>query len=232
MSKKLLSLLIEEIKEQGYGLYWGDIKLDDDTKLKDTRGYDFEKNKSISLSDKKAPDPVASSNDNNSGETNVLTNYTATDYKGKDYGFTLNNYPECVDKGKPCVGGKNGDWNGTLPRSLEVASWLKEMGINPGSQKRSKKETANNNVSDHWSGQDFTYAIDFPCKGKKGDKAYLKLKSEFESRGMVTNGVMSVEQTKKNKGKWINFNHNGYRYQIGWNVKDHYDHIHLGVKKL
>ena len=231
MGKRLLSLLVEEIKEQGYGLYWGDIKLDDKTKLKDIRGYDFQQNKTISLSDKKAPDPV-NTNTNQSDETNVLSNYAATDYKGKDYGFKLYDYPDCLDKPKPCVGGKDGDWNGSLPRALEVASWLKGMNIEPGSQKRSKKESADNYVSDHWSGQDFTYAIDFPCSGKKGNKAFLKLKDEFESRGMVHDGVMSEEQTKKNKGKWVNFNYNGYRYQIGWNVKNHEDHIHLGIKKL
>jgi hypothetical protein len=33
-------------------------------------------------------------------------------------------------------------------------------------------------------------------------------------------------------GSWLDLNKDGYRYQIGWKVADHFDHIHVGVKKL
>ena len=33
-------------------------------------------------------------------------------------------------------------------------------------------------------------------------------------------------------GRWRNINIEGYRYQIGWRVSGHYNHVHVGVRKL
>jgi predicted chitinase len=32
-------------------------------------------------------------------------------------------------------------------------------------------------------------------------------------------------------GSWFNITIDGYRYQVGWKVKNHFDHIHVGVKR-
>jgi len=148
------------------------------------------------------------------------------------YGFaTGSKYPGCLDQGKVCLGGGiNGDWAGSAERALQMASWLKDLGFNPGSQKRSNKLTASGNRSDHWDGSKDSYGIDLPCRGEKGDKGWKKLREEFVKRGWISEDKMPDKLLQKGNGKWINFNVGTYRYQVGWNVKDHYDHIHVGVR--
>ena len=148
------------------------------------------------------------------------------------YGFAVGSaYPKCLDQGKVCLGGGiNGDWAGSAERALQMASWLKDLGFNAGSQKRSRKLTASGNRSDHWDGSKDSYGIDLPCRGKKGDDGWKKLREEFVKRGWISEDKMSDRLLQKGNGKWINFNVGNYRYQVGWNVTNHYDHIHVGVR--
>jgi hypothetical protein len=148
------------------------------------------------------------------------------------YGFaTGSKYPGCLDQGKVCLGGGiNGDWAGSTERALQMASWLKDLGFNAGSQKRSRKLTASGNRSDHWDGSKDSYGIDLPCRGEKGNNGWKKLREEFVKRGWVSEDKMPDRLLQKGNGKWINFNVGNYRYQVGWNVTNHYDHIHVGVR--
>ena len=148
------------------------------------------------------------------------------------YGFSVGpEYPECLDKRQVCLGGGvNGNWAGSAEKALEVASWLKSLDIKPGSQKRSREKTASGRRSDHWEGSKDSYGVDLPCKGEKGDNGWKKLRDEFKSRGWIGDGDMPDKLLEKGKGKWVNFNVGNYRYQVGWNVSGHYDHIHVGVR--
>lgn len=148
------------------------------------------------------------------------------------YGFAAgSNYPKCLNQRKVCLGGGiNGDWAGSAERALQMASWLKDLGFNPGSQKRSRKLTASGNRSDHWDGSKDSYGIDLKCRGEKGDKGWKKLREEFVKRGWISEDKMPDKLLQRGNGKWINFNVGTYRYQVGWNVTNHYDHIHVGVR--
>lgn len=148
------------------------------------------------------------------------------------YGFAVGSaYPKCLDQGKVCLGGGiNGDWAGSAERALQMASWLKDLGFNPGSQKRSRKLTASGNRSDHWDGSKDSYGIDLPCRGEKGDNGWKKLREEFVKRGWISEDKMPDKLLQRGNGKWINFYVGNYRYQVGWNVTNHYDHIHVGVR--
>ena len=148
------------------------------------------------------------------------------------YGFAVGSaYPKCLDQGKVCLGGGiNGDWAGSAERALQMASWLKDLGFNPGSQKRSRKLTASGNRSDHWDGSKDSYGIDLPCRGEKGDRGWKKLREEFVKRGWISEDKMPDKLLQRGNGKWINFYVGTYRYQVGWNVTNHYDHIHVGVR--
>lgn len=136
------------------------------------------------------------------------------------------NFPEgSVDSGNVVRGGINGDWDGSMQRALKIANYAKEcLGKNKviSSQKRSRKKTASGNVSDHWEDNLSAYAVDIPVKGNKGDELLKCIMSKFD------NGSHS----SYDGGEWLNVNIDGYRYQFGWKVKDHYDHIHIGVKKI
>lgn len=120
-----------------------------------------------------------------------------------------------VDSGKAFAGGEGGNWGGAMPLALALA---RSVGATPSSQKRSTRLTASGNPSDHWVGSTRSYATDLPTSGAAGDALLKKLSASL--------GV------PLRAGIWNNVNIGGYRYQIGWKTKDHFDHIHVGVKKL
>lgn len=135
------------------------------------------------------------------------------------YGFT----PGSVDSGRVVNGGVGGDWAGSEPRALALA---RAVGATPSSQKRSRRLTASGNVSDHWIGSTTSYATDLPTSGSAGDKLFSKV------MGYLAQLSGNPELAKVGSGSWRNFDIGGYRYQVGWRVPGHYDHVHVGVKKI
>lgn len=142
-------------------------------------------------------------------------------YPDKMFGYQVG----AIDSGKAVMGGAGGDWGGSMPRALWFArvadDWAESKGKNRGlttSQKRSRVLTASGNMSDHFKGNENAYAVDISASGAEGDALLAYIMARFghpEYKG----------------GSWFNINKNGYRYQIGWRVKNHFDHIHVGVKK-
>ena len=126
-----------------------------------------------------------------------------------------------VDSGKVVSGGTNGNWNGSMPRALRIAKIANQFaGKNLViSQKRSNVQTANGNTSDHWVGVPDSYAVDLAATGKSGDE-------------LLAHIMKSFGHPEYTGGKWFNVTKDGYRYQFGWRVTGHYDHIHVGVKKV
>ena len=134
------------------------------------------------------------------------------------YGFPQGD----VDSGNVVLGGTDGNWGGSMERALEIASFAKACGgKNPSSQKRSKVKTASGNVSDHYEGNPSAYAVDIPASGTQGDELLKCIMGKF-------NGG---RQAGYKGGEWLNVPKDGYRYQFGWRVPNHYDHIHIGVIK-
>ena len=109
-----------------------------------------------------------------------------------------------------------GGWAGAEAPALAIA---KLSGLPITSQKRDRKLTASGNPSDHWTGSTQSYAVDLGTSGAAGDRAFMKI-------------VTALGRPDLKPGSWHNLNIGGYRYQIGWRTKGHYDHIHVGVKKL
>jgi len=142
-------------------------------------------------------------------------------YADPTFGFPIGD----VDSKLVMPGGVNDDWGGSMPRALAFArvatDFMKEK-FNKGnpitSQKRRLVKTASGGISDHWKGNLEAYAVDIACSGKQGDQLFTHLMNWF--------GHPEVKS-----GKWINIREGGYRYQIGWRVGGHYNHIHIGVKK-
>jgi len=136
------------------------------------------------------------------------------------YGFPEGN----VDSGKVLTGGVGGNWGGSMDIALEILSFAKDCKGGDkvvSSQKRSRKKTASGKVSDHYVGNLGAYAVDIPTSGKQGDELLACIMEKW-------NGGSNKDYKG---GKWLNVNVGGYRYQFGWRVKDHYNHIHVGVKK-
>lgn len=129
-----------------------------------------------------------------------------------------------VDSGNVTFGGEGGNWGGSLPRALQLA---KLVGATPTSQKRTRKHTASGGISDHWSGSTSSYAVDLPYTAQSGwtprtdpgDRAFMQL-------------VRFLGQPNLRPGAWRNINRDGYRYQLGWQVPGHFNHIHIGVQRV
>ena len=141
-------------------------------------------------------------------------------YEDNTYGFPTG----AVDSGKVNPGGEGGNWGGSMEKTLKIASFAKKcLGKDNviSSQKRSRVKTASGNVSDHYKGNTNAYAVDIPVRGKAGDELLACIMKSWD------NGSHSNYKG----GVWLNVTKDGYRYQFGWKVKDHYDHIHVGVKK-
>lgn len=142
-------------------------------------------------------------------------------YPNKTFGYPTGE----VDTLNVNQGGAGGDWGGSLPRALWFArvadDWAAANGKKGSlisSQKRSRVLTASGNTSDHFKGNDNAYAVDISCAGAEGDSLLAYIMERFghpEYKG----------------GSWFNITIDGYRYQVGWKVKNHFDHIHVGVKK-
>ena len=129
-----------------------------------------------------------------------------------------------VDSGKVVLGGEGGNWGGSMDRALEILNIVRNCKGSDSvvsSQKRTREKTTSGNVSDHYIGNLSAYAVDIPAKGDSGDKLLACIMKKWN------NGSNSDYKG----GKWLNINKDGYRYQFGWRVKGHFDHIHVGVKK-
>jgi hypothetical protein len=113
-------------------------------------------------------------------------------------------------------GGIGGDWAGAGPIAETIAI---VSGLPVISRKRATKNTADGGISDHYEGQTDAYAVDLGATGAVGDKAAEKIAEWLGVKGYKG-------------GRWLSVNKGGYRIQVGWRVKDHYDHIHVGVNKL
>lgn len=125
-----------------------------------------------------------------------------------------------VDSGKLLNGGAGGNWGGALSQAVRLQ---KLAGITPSSQKRSRRNTASGGVSDHWVGSTSSYAMDLP--GSPGD-------------GRTDAAAQRIVRALGGPANWGGGNfvttRNGYRYQVIWKSNvggNHYDHIHVGVRR-
>ena len=141
--------------------------------------------------------------------------------ESETYGF-----PEGeVDSKNVFLGGENNNWDGSMERALEFAKMAKECTGKSDvimSQKRSREKTASGGVSDHYAGNLSAYAVDLYASGEEGDKLLACMMEKWNDGS----------NSDYKGGHWLNVKKDGYRYQFGWRVSGHFDHIHVGVKKI
>lgn len=114
------------------------------------------------------------------------------------------------------------DWGG----SQSVANQLRDVSIANGltvsSAKRETKNTKSGGISDHWVGNKNAYAYDMAGSVAQMDEA---IKDLLEVFGVRWGGGEVIK----------NFYRNGYRIQILYRTYvggNHFNHIHIGVKKV
>jgi hypothetical protein len=143
-------------------------------------------------------------------------------YPDQTFGYPVGEYPTNGKNSRlVTIGGEGNNWGNTTGKALAFA---KQSEIFLGrnvltSQKRDWLLTASGNISDHSTTNKIAYGIDLACDVPTGDKLIAHLMQWFDNdsyRG----------------GKWHNVVKDGYRYNIGWRVPGHFNHIHVGVKKV
>lgn len=128
-----------------------------------------------------------------------------------------------VDSDLAMKGGVGGNWAGSMPLALQLA---KAVGLPITSQKRSRQRTASGGISDHWVGSTSSYAVDLGTSGAQGD-AKWKAMMQYLARRYNKPDIRSTTP-----GAWRNMTLGGYRYNMGWEVPGHYDHIHAGIERV
>jgi len=125
-------------------------------------------------------------------------------------------------------GGDGGDWGGSLPKLISI---LPAGDWKAGSQKRVKKLSKSNNVSDHYDGKTNSYAGDFGLNSTFGGD---KEKATQFAIAVAQNAGKDIDSWTPYIGKYLNIDSDGYRVQIIWQSMvggNHYDHVHVGVRK-
>ncbi len=118
----------------------------------------------------------------------------------------------------------SGEWGGSkslADRFAQVA--VDAGGLSVGSTKRNTRNTAGGGISDHWSGSTSSYAYDLSGTVANMDKAAKALMKTF---GVKWDGRSPIIK---------NFYSNGYRIQVLYRAiidgVDHFNHIHVGVRR-
>lgn len=120
-----------------------------------------------------------------------------------------------------------GGYGGTELLARDAISFARDLGFSAGSQKRGtiirNGRVLSGTRSDHHHAQRNAYAVDFPARGARGDALAAQLARRY---GMPGNGAGTYE------GRNIRIDGETYRVQLLWRVQGHYDHVHLGFRRV
>lgn len=113
-----------------------------------------------------------------------------------------------------------GGWGGSKNIAYQLT---KSLGLQATSEKRDRRNTSSGGVSDHWTGSTNAYARDLGGSVSAMDNAAVRLARQL--------GIAY----KKGQELVATVNRNGYRIQVLYRTNvggNHFDHIHVGVKRI
>jgi hypothetical protein len=136
---------------------------------------------------------------------------------------TLTNQP-AVSLGRLDFRDTSGAWGGSAKFARALARLGRPYGCTSTSEKRRRKYTASGGISDHWVGSKAAYAIDLDSPSCSmtypGGDADRTARAIARSLGMPRHtGTITVVR-------------GAYRFQLLWQAADHYDHVHVGVRRV
>lgn len=111
-------------------------------------------------------------------------------------------------------------WKGSKSVGAALA---KGSGLPVSSEKRGTVRTASGGVSDHYEGNRDSYAWDLAVSGDLGTKKARWIAKQLGVKNWQGGSWLNVTRT---------INGRKYRFQVGWNIPDHYNHIHMGVDRV
>jgi len=129
-----------------------------------------------------------------------------------------------VPKPPPIKAG--GPWGGSQKVTNEAKRIAATMGIPVTSQKRNLADTrrvGSSTDSDHYTGNKTAFAVDFGVSGARGDQLARAIASKY---GIPPGKIGTFN------GHVVRVGGASYRLHLFWRVAGHFDHVHLGVRRV
>ncbi len=118
-----------------------------------------------------------------------------------------------------------GGWGGSEGVANAARSIARDMGIPVTSTKRNLADTervGSNTGSDHFTGNTNAYAVDFGVAGARGTELARAIADRYgiprSSIGTFNRHTVTIDGQR-------------YSVQLLWQVRGHYDHVHLGIRR-
>lgn len=119
-----------------------------------------------------------------------------------------------------------GGWGGSERVADAARSIAAQMGIPVTSTKRNLADTqrvGSSTSSDHYTGNTNAYAVDFGVSGARGTQLARQIADRY---GIPRSNIGTFNHHT------VTINGQRYRLQLLWQVSGHYDHVHLGIKRV
>lgn len=129
-----------------------------------------------------------------------------------------------TDAGRVTPGRGWGGSEGVVDRAKAIA---REMGVPVTSQKRNLAETrrvGSSTGSDHYTGNRNSFATDFGVAGARGDALARRIADAY--------GIPRSNIGTYNRHTITAADGNRYSVQLLWRVSGHFDHVHVGVRRV
>ena len=129
-----------------------------------------------------------------------------------------------VSLGDLDFGDTAGPWGGSQKFAQALAALGEPYGCVSTSEKRERKYTSSGGISDHWVGSTDAYAVDIDSASctmaYPGGEADRTARAIAAALGMPAHtGIVNVVR-------------GAYRFQLLWQTDGHYDHVHIGVRRV
>jgi peptidoglycan hydrolase-like protein with peptidoglycan-binding domain len=119
-----------------------------------------------------------------------------------------------------------GPWGGSQNVANAAKRIAAAMGIPVTSQKRNLADTrrvGSSTDSDHYTGIKTAFAVDFGVSGARGDQLARAIASKY---GIPPGKIGTFN------GHVVRVGGASYRLHLFWRVAGHFDHVHLGVRRV
>jgi hypothetical protein len=117
-----------------------------------------------------------------------------------------------------------GAWGGSQKFAVALAGLGRRYGCVSTSEKRDRKYTSSGGISDHWVGSSDAYAVD--VDSPSCTMAYPG--GEADSTAEAIAAVLGMPQHTGT----VETVRGSYRFQLLWQTDGHYNHVHIGVKRV
>jgi hypothetical protein len=118
----------------------------------------------------------------------------------------------------------SGAWGGSKKFALALAGLGERFGCVATSEKRERQYTSSGGVSDHWVGSLDAYAVDIDSEActmdYPGGEADRTARAIAAALGMPSHAGV------------VNAIRGAYRFQLLWQVAEHYNHVHIGARRI